>query len=166
MSRRILVGVVFALAALASSRCDDDTISGPMPTLTATPPGAATSTPTPPGAPTSTPTPPGATPTPTPPQTANRIVNVGQGGGFAFVDQVSGTSSSTIAAGTTVEWVWVSGIHSTTSGTCGATCTPDGTWDSGAGSGMQFSRTFNQPGTFPYFCTVHGAMMQGTIVVQ
>jgi plastocyanin len=158
MLRKFLAGAVLALAVLGGSRCgDDNTISGPMPTLTATPPGASTSTPTPPGS---------ATPTPTPPQTANRVVNVGQGGGFAFADQVSGTSTSTIPAGTTIEWVWVSGVHSTTSGTCAATCTPDGLWDSGAGSGMRFTRTFSQPGTFPYFCTVHGAMMQGTIVVQ
>ena len=25
---------------------------------------------------------------------------------------------------------------------------------------------FTQPGTFPYFCTVHGAMMTGTVVVN
>jgi plastocyanin len=31
---------------------------------------------------------------------------------------------------------------------------------------MTFDRTFPTAGTFPYFCTVHGSMMTGTIVVQ
>ena len=93
-------------------------------------------------------------------------VNVGAGGAFAFVDQVSGTSTTTISVGSTVNWVWVSGFHSTTSGTCPTSCTPDGIWDSGVGSGMTFSHTFPQAGTFPYFCLSHGAMMQGTVIVQ
>ena len=104
--------------------------------------------------------------TPTPPQPATRLVDVGAGGGNTFVDQVTGSSTSTIPVGTTIQWVWVSGLHSTTSGTCAATCTEDGTWDSGAGSGPTFSHTFPQAGTFPYFCEVHGAMMQGTVIVQ
>ncbi len=91
---------------------------------------------------------------------------MGQGGGNAFADQQTGGSTTTITAGTTVQWVWVSGLHSTTSGTCGTVCTPDGVWDSGIGSGMTFSHTFNQAGTFPYFCKVHGAMMTGTVIVQ
>ena len=164
---RKLVGVAAVIAALvATSRCNDNNnVSGPLPTLTSTPPGAATSTPTPPGV-TATATPPGATMTPTPPQGTNRTVNVGQNGGNAFVDQVSGNSTSTIPVGTTIQWVWVSGVHSTTSGTCAGACTPDGIWDSGVGSGMTFSRTFTQAGTFPYFCLAHGAMMQGTVLVQ
>ena len=141
----LLAGIVGAIFAGA---CHDDnnTITGPLPAPTSTPA---------PGAPTATPAP-----------AAQRIVNVGQNGGNAFADQQSGTSTTTITAGTTVQWVWVSGFHSTTSGTCGTVCTADGIWDSGAGGGMTFSHTFNQAGTFPYFCTVHGAMMTGTIVVQ
>ena len=165
---RKLVGVAaVVLALVASSRCNDNNnISGPLPTLTSTPPGA-TSTQTPPGPTlTATVTPPGPTMTPTPPQGTNRVVNVGQGGGFTFVDQVSGNSTSTIPVGTTIQWVWVSGSHSTTSGTCTATCTEDGIWDSGVGVGMTFTHTFPQAGTFPYFCEVHGAMMQGTVIVQ
>ena len=154
--KRLLLSVGIVGAILAGACHDDNnTITGPLPTATQTPmPGAPTATPTPPGAPTATPAP------------AERVVDVGQGGGNTFVDQQTGSSTTTITVGTTVRWVWVSGIHSTTSGTCGAVCTPDGIWDSGAGGGMTFSHTFNQAGTFPYFCTVHGAMMTGTIVVQ
>lgn len=154
MIRRAVGVAVVVLAFLATSRCNDNNnVTGPLPTLTRTPPGA-------------TATPPGATMTPTPPTGGNATVDVGAGGAFAFVDQASGTSTTTISVGSTVTWVWVSGFHSTTSGTCTTTCTPDGIWDSGVGSGMTFSHAFPQAGTFPYFCLSHGAMMQGTVIVQ
>ncbi|MGH9365194.1 MAG: cupredoxin domain-containing protein [Thermoanaerobaculia bacterium] len=101
----------------------------------------------------------GATPTPVP---GVHAVNVGQGGNN-FVDSQSGTSTTTIQAGQTVQWVWVGGTHSTTSGNC---CAGDGKWDSGVlGAGM-FTRMFPSTGTFPYFCSVHGSVMTGTIVVN
>jgi Copper binding proteins, plastocyanin/azurin family len=165
MMRKFLILSVVAIAVFASGACsDDDTIVGPQPTLTPTPPGAPTVTPTPPG-PNPTPTPPGPAPTPTPPVGATRIVDMGDS--MTFVDRVSGTSTSTIAVGDTIQWVWGGSLaHSTTSGTCSGTCTPDGTWDSGPATGITFSHTFTQAGTFPYFCIPHGAMMTGTVVVQ
>ena len=152
--RRLALFAGVTLAILAGARCNDDdnTVAGPGP------PPQATATPAPPGAP---------TPTPTPPPPANPVVDVGANGGNTFVDRQSGTSTTTIRAGNTVHWIWVSGVHSTTSGSCtGGPCQPDGLWDSGSGTGMTFDRTFLQPGTFPYYCTVHGSMMQGTVVVQ
>ena len=123
----------------------------------------------PPPAPTQTPAPqatPRPTPTPTPaPQGQTVVVNVGQGG-LRFVDQASGTSTTTIHVGDTVRWVWVGGSHSTTSGSCSGGCRADGLWDSGTGSGMTFERKFTQAGTFAYHCIPHGASMTGTIVVQ
>ncbi len=150
MRREWLKLTAAALLSLAGAGCksDSNNVAGPMPTMTA----ART-------------VPPGATPTPNPSPGGSRVVNVGQAGN-AFVDQQSGTSTTTIAAGGTVQWSWVSGTHSTTSGSCSGACTPDGLWNSGAGSGMVFSRTFNQVGTFRYFCLVHGAMMTGTVIVQ
>jgi len=157
MIRKFLLPAVVALAVLASGACNDsNNVTGPNPTLTPTPPtGGGSPTPTPP-----------AGPTPTPPAGTTRTVDVGPGGGMTFVDRQSSTSTSTIAVGDTIEWVWVSGVHSTTSGTCTTTCAEDGIWDSGSGSGMTFSHTFTQAGSFPYFCEVHGAMMQGTVIVQ
>ena len=84
-----------------------------------------------------------------------------------------GVSLTTIAVGTTVEWVWQSDFHSTTSGTCSASnCIPGpvGTtlqlWDSGQhNNGLTFTRTFNTVDTLTYFCTVHGVLMQGLINV-
>jgi plastocyanin len=123
----------------------------------------------PPPAPTLPPTPqatPRPTPTPTPaPQGQTVVVNVGQGG-LRFVDQANGSNMTQIHVGDTVRWVWVGGSHSTTSGSCSGGCRADGLWDSGVGSGKTFERKFTQAGTFLYYCTPHGSLMTGTIVVQ
>ena len=142
------------IGVAASCHHDNNTVSGPSPLPNATPTPMMR-----------TPPPMMGTPTPAPgPQAAT--VNVGQGG-HNFVDQQSGTSTTTIHVGSTVNWVWVDGTHSTTSGSCpGGACQANGQWDSGVGSGMMFSHTFMQAGTFPYFCQVHQAAMQGTVVVQ
>jgi plastocyanin len=71
----------------------------------------------------------------------------------------------TIAAGTTVTWTWVGGFHDVT-----ATGTP--AFPSSGTPGApprRFSHTFTAPGTYLYFCSVHGSPtggMRGTIVVQ
>lgn len=58
----------------------------------------------------------------------------------------------TINLGDTVTWVWVDGPHSTT-----AAPGQLETWDSGTNlPPFSFSHTFNQLGTFNYYCTVHG----------
>ena len=147
---------VLAIGLAASCHNDSNTVTGIQPSGTPMP-----------GVPTSTPAPGVPTPTATPvPSNQMATVQVGPGGSMSFVDQQSGTSTTTIHVGDTVQWVWVSGFHSTTSGTCAGSCTPDGRWDSGVGSGMTFSHTFTQAGTFPYFCTTHQSLMQGTVVVQ
>ena len=139
---------VTAAAAIVSCHNSDNMVTAPVPNPVGTPV-------------------PGATPTPMPTNQA-ATVNVGQGG-TNFVDQQSGSSTTTIRAGSTVKWVWVNATHSTTSGTCpmnGGACTSNGMWDSGIQTGATFSQTFMTPGTFPYFCRVHQSMMQGTVVVQ
>jgi PKD repeat protein len=83
-----------------------------------------------------------------------------------FTDASSGNSTSTIQAGDSVTWVWPGDFHSTTSGSCSSGCAPDGRWDSGEKSTGTFSRTFDTPGSFPYHCSIHLSMMQGTIIVQ
>ena len=117
--------------------------------------------------PSATPTPSALTPTPS---AAPHAVYVGSapvvGRANVFVDSTSGTSTTTIHAGETVQWTWLSGAHSTTSGACSLGCVADGQWDSGVLSSGSFQHTFPTTGTFPYFCQVHGTMMQGTVVVQ
>jgi plastocyanin len=68
----------------------------------------------------------------------------------------------TVEPGTTVTWVHNGqNPHTTTS--------YDGLWDSGlipGGSGGTFSFTFNEPGTYGYYCIPHEAMgMVGTVTV-
>ena len=70
----------------------------------------------------------------------------------------------TISAGDTVQWNWTgSSQHSVTA--------DDSSFDSGihVGPAATFSRQFNTPGTFAYFCQIHGAPggngMSGTINV-
>lgn len=86
-------------------------------------------------------------------------VSVGDGG-FRF-----DPSSVTIQVGDTVQWNWAAAGHTSTSGTPGQ---PSGFWDSGfLNAGQTFTFTFNSAGTFPYFCTAHGACcgMVGTVIV-
>jgi plastocyanin len=132
------------------------------------------------GAPAPTPTSPGPTPTPTPTPTPSasttRIVNVGAGGATRFTDTVTGSSSTSIRVGDTVQWNFLtSSYHSTTSGACTGVadyyndggCTPDGNWDSGQlVSPATYSKRFTTAGSFRYYCTVHGAMMIGTVDVN
>ena len=63
------------------------------------------------------------------------------------------------------------GAHTVTSGTveqgaAGVTQRPDGRFDSGdIPSGDRFEFTFDEAGTYPYFCTLHPATMRGEVRV-
>lgn len=79
----------------------------------------------------------------------------------------------TVSAGDTVTWKQTdAGAHTVTSGTvaqggAGVTEEPDGTFDSGEiAKGKTFEFTFDEPGTYPYFCTIHPATMRGEVRVQ
>jgi plastocyanin len=70
-------------------------------------------------------------------------------------------NSITITAGDTVQWTWAGVNQHTVSSTSAEA------FDSGAPQSTgSFSHTFNAAGTFTYECGVHGAAMQGTVVVQ
>ncbi|MCZ7583600.1 MAG: cupredoxin domain-containing protein [Deltaproteobacteria bacterium] len=70
----------------------------------------------------------------------------------------------TIAAGQTVRWTNNDSVpHTTTSGEPDA---EDGLWDSGTlDTGDSFSHTFDEAGTFIYFCAVHPDTMTGYEVI-
>ena len=79
----------------------------------------------------------------------------------------------TIKAGTTVTWSQMdAGAHTVTSGTVeqgGAFVTemPDGKFNSGdIATGKTFEFTFDEAGTYPYFCEIHPATMRGEVLVQ
>lgn len=79
----------------------------------------------------------------------------------------------TVDAGATVTWKQTdAGFHTVTSGTVAqgaafVTEEPDGKFDSGEiAKGKTFEFTFNEPGTYPYFCTIHPATMRGEVTVK
>jgi plastocyanin len=94
------------------------------------------------------------------PQAGQAMVSIQN---FAF-----NPSTITVRVGQQVVWVNNDSVpHTTTSGSCpGGTCTPAPGWDSGTlNPGQSFAFTFTTAGTFTYFCRIHGAAMQGTVVV-
>ena len=79
----------------------------------------------------------------------------------------------TIKVGDTVTWEQSdAGAHTVTSGTveqggAGVTETPDGTFSSGEiATGDTFEFTFDEAGTYPYFCEIHPATMRGEVEVR
>ena len=84
----------------------------------------------------------------------------------AFQDAVSSSTTTTITAGDYVTWTWSgTNTHSVTA--------DDATFDSDPPAGSRtsgtFTQTFSTPGSYGYYCRIHGApgrAMAGTIVVQ
>src|SRR5574341_1112351 len=96
------------------------------------------------------------------------VVLVSASGLFAasvsIVDFQFTPGNLTIAVGTSVTWTNNgSTTHTVTSGTPGS---PSGLFDSGnRNPGQTFTRTFTQPGIFPYFCRIHTSMTATITVV-
>lgn len=79
----------------------------------------------------------------------------------------------TVTAGTIVTWAQRdAGFHTVTSGrveqgSSAVTEKPDGRFDSGQlATDKTFTFSFDQPGTYPYYCAVHPATMQAEITVS
>jgi plastocyanin len=89
---------------------------------------------------------------------ADQTVDVGPALSFS-------PATVTVAPGEAVIWTWQAGPHSSTSD---AASGPE-VWDSGVLSTGTFSHTFQTPGDYPYYCTVHsfpgGTMMNGLVRV-
>jgi plastocyanin len=78
--------------------------------------------------------------------------------GFAF-----NPAALDVTKGTTLTWSNKDGTtHHVTSGTAP---TGDGKFDGAVAGGASFSFTFNDAGTFKYFCSIH-TTMTGTITVK
>jgi plastocyanin len=104
-------------------------------------------------------------PPPPPPPTSTVTIQLLTSGGNRFEP-----ANVTIPVGTTVTWTWVGGFHDVSS--AGSPGFP------GSGAPVSaphsYSQTFGRPGTYKYFCSVHGnsasdgsvSGMSGTIVVQ
>src|SRR5690606_33159051 len=91
---------------------------------------------------------------------------------FIFdADNNDGTAVDTleIDAGDTVQWVWVTGDHTVTSGESSSPSdNPGDLFDADLHAGQTtFEFTFNDPGTYPYFCRHHELFgMRGVIEVR
>ncbi len=107
--------------------------------------------------PTPTRTPPTATAVPAPTETEGS-------GEVTSVIQSFTLENLTVKAGSTIIWRNLDGpTHTSTSG---ASPSPDGTWDTGVLGQNQAATgvTFNNAGTFAYFCQIHPGM-QATVTV-
>jgi len=93
-------------------------------------------------------------------------------GDFWFCDASfeEGTCETAISAGDTVVWDFSSSINSHTATDCGGSCdapSASQVFDSGTvGPGGSYSFTFDDPGSYPYLCSIHPTLMFGRIVVQ
>lgn len=81
-----------------------------------------------------------------------------------MVGQSFSPSNIEVSVGTTVTWLNDSDlVHTVTSGTPD---NPDNMFDSGEiAPGEEFSYTFNQAGTYNYFCIPHAPSMTGVVTV-
>ena len=104
----------------------------------------------------------GSSGTPTPAATAAAAA----GGSSAAIEMSGFAFSKTsldVTKGTTVTWTNKDGTtHTVSSGTPPTT---DGKFDGQVAAGGTFSFTFNDAGTFKYFCAIHNTMT-GTITVK
>lgn len=80
----------------------------------------------------------------------------------AYVDSLSGNSTTTITVGDTVQWTWSGSNLHTMDNNGGSESFSSGPPQT-SGS---LSHTFNTSGTYNYICGVHGTAMQGAIIVQ
>lgn len=79
-----------------------------------------------------------------------------------------------VSAGSTVTWKQQdAGFHTVTSGSVSkdpsgsVKTSPDGTFDSGQlAKDKEFTRSFDETGTFTYFCKIHPATMSGQVSVR
>lgn len=89
---------------------------------------------------------------------------------FCDASYFGGFCDTTITAGDTVVWDYPAGstVHTVTD--CGADCdspTDSPAFDSGLfGVGESFSRNFDTPGTYLYYCEVHPFDMFGRVIVE
>jgi plastocyanin len=81
-------------------------------------------------------------------------------------DNFFSPANLTVNVGDTVQWTNNGGLnHTVTSGT--PSSSPGSIFDSGSlGRGATFSFRFSTPGSYEYFCRIHGLAMTGTITVS
>lgn len=69
----------------------------------------------------------------------------------------------TVNVGDSVTWTLAGGAHTTSSGSAPDL---DGLWDQALTADAPFTFTFEEPGTYEYFCRFHADFMTGTVIVE
>lgn len=87
--------------------------------------------------------------------------------GSRWLSVDTATTDVTIEVGDTVEWQFDQAVvdHDLTSQDTGSTWTPPVAEHRRPG-GEPVRRTFTEPGTYHYLCSIHGTVMRGTVVVR
>lgn len=88
------------------------------------------------------------------------------GGGEVMVsanDFSFSPATVTISVGDSVTWTLAEGAHTTSSGTAPEL---DGLWDQALTADEPFTFTFEEAGTYEYFCRFHPDFMTGTVTVE
>lgn len=81
----------------------------------------------------------------------------------SYIGQVCETN---VTAGDTVTWTMEAGVHTVTLCTDGSFGTCTGGFDSGLlEPNDTYTRTFDTPGTYFYYCALHPSQMRGKLVV-
>jgi plastocyanin len=74
-------------------------------------------------------------------------------------------ATDTVASGTTLTWTNQDGFAHTVTYSSG----PDSAFSGSLAAGASYQHTFTTPGTYQYYCTIHGTPtggMRGTVVVR
>lgn len=79
-------------------------------------------------------------------------------GDFSFAP-----ASVTTSVGESVTWTLSEGAHTTTSGNAPDV---DGIWNQAITADQPFTFTFEEPGTYNYFCRFHPDFMTGIVTVE
>jgi plastocyanin len=91
-------------------------------------------------------------------------------GGISVTNNAFTPATKTVAVGATVQWAWNSCTGGDPYGGNQTCVSHDIVFDDLVTSGLMdqgtFSRTFTAAQTYNYHCSVHGAAMSGTIIVQ
>lgn len=86
----------------------------------------------------------------------------GSNAAVSVCDNKFAPTSSTITAGTSITWTWKgSNSHNVTFQSGSLSGTGSATMAAGT-----FTQLFAAPGVYTYECTIHGAVMSGTVTVN
>ncbi|HEY3427139.1 MAG TPA: plastocyanin/azurin family copper-binding protein [Acidimicrobiia bacterium] len=97
------------------------------------------------------------------PSTTTGAVSEGGDVSVSASDFSFSPATVTVSVGDSVTWTLAGGAHTTSSGSAPDL---DGLWDQALTADEPFTFTFEEPGTYEYFCRFHADFMTGTVIVE